>query len=156
MSIDATEDTAARRLAATGTRQTLPVTSLAPSKSAIYDLTLPHPSSLEGGCRSRLRVASRFLARSRASEALRVGLVGRRGGGGGFSAARIVCSNRSIASARLRAWLRSSEATIRSLPSLSRRDRSRRLARPFSAVVNVGLRSRSKVSSTRVEEVLTC
>jgi hypothetical protein len=131
----------------------------------LYEELDAHPDShdfgkaLIPGAIGRRSVFSSPRARlpaSRRSIASRPGRVGRRGGAGGASASRMSARNRATTRSRFRRWLRSSWATTCNRPSPSSRPASRRRARPRSSSVSVGEPSRSKTSSTRVDDLFAC
>jgi HAD superfamily hydrolase (TIGR01458 family) len=105
--------------------------------------------SSSGGLRSRfVRPRIRFSSRRRSLEAA-VGLVGRRRRSV-RNPIRIASASRSRASSRLRHWLRSSWATVRTTgPTFVRRRR-------FWASVNEVEASTSKLASTRVSVFCAC
>src|SRR5690606_41551115 len=72
------------------------------------------------------------------------------------SALRTSSTNRSVAASRLRSWLRSPCATIRSLPLRSSLGASFSSSRSRSASNSDGELATSHTSSILVEEVLTC
>jgi hypothetical protein len=91
----------------------------------------------------------RFFPASRRSRDAVVGLVGLRGRGTA-SAARSFSIRRSIASSRLRDWLRSSCATARSV------EPAREITRRFCTSDSASDASTSNSASTRVEDFWAC
>src|SRR5205823_851203 len=102
-----------------------------------------------GGRRRRLTLLRRRFCSSRRSTAAFVGLVARRRRGT-RSASRRASTSRSVASSRLRHWLRSSWAIARITGPA--RDTTRR----FCASVSAEEASTSKVASTRVSLFCAC
>src|SRR5205085_1519360 len=99
--------------------------------------------------RRRLTWLRRRFCSSRRSTAARLGFVGRRRRGT-FRASRSASTSRSVASSRLRHWLRSSWATARMIGP------ARASTRRFCASESADEASTSKLASTRVSLFCAC